>query len=254
MPVWAEAYALARAIQLAGCCDLVMQDQQAVREKIGTIGGALAHWFEDRNGTQGAMLAFPWGNVLVFRATEVRLDRPWESLKDVLTDLMFKPVPYLGAMVHRGFLRAFESVQPDVVTALDAVNGGKPLFITGHSLGGALAKVAGMAIPAEKIGAVYTFGAPRLGNGRVDQAIGAPLYQFIHAADIVPRMPPVSLSYRGAGDRRFIARDWTISRGTGLKSAATFFWTALTSPTRLVKDHDMRGCYLAAIRRAAERR
>lgn len=252
--VWSEAYSLARALQLAGCCDLVMQDRVVVSRKLEATGGTLAHWFEHPNGTQAAMIAFPWGNVLVFRATEVRIDRPWESMKDVLTDLMFRPVPYMGAMVHRGFLRAYQSIEADVVTALTAVNGGKPLFVTGHSLGGALAKVAGMTIPADRIGAVYTYGAPRLGNGKVDQAIGAPLYQFIHAADIVPRVPPISFSYRGAGDRRFIARDWTISRGTGLKSAGTFFWSLLIRPTRLVKDHDMRGCYLAAIKRAAEGR
>jgi hypothetical protein len=252
--IWAEAYSPARALQLARCCHLVMQDQAVVSRRLAEMGGEMRYWFENRNGTQGAMLAFPWGNVLVFRATEIRLDRPWESMKDVLTDLLFRPVPFRGAMVHHGFLRAYQSIDADVVNAVDAVNGGKALFITGHSLGGGIAKLAGMVIDGRKVGAVYTYGAPRLGNGMVDRAIGAPLYQFIHAADIVPRVPPVSFSYRAAGDRRFIARDWTISRGTGLKSASTFLWTLLTRPTRLVKDHDMGGCYLAAIRKAAEGR
>lgn len=245
-----EAYNPLRAAQLARICALVKKDQVEVKRLLHGEGAILRSWFEHRNGTQGALISMQGINVLAFRATEVRMDRPWESLKDIRTDLMFRPVPYRGAMVHRGFLGAYKSVENTVETALTYAEGDRPLFITGHSLGGALAKIAGMSISDRRVAGVYTFGAPRVGNGKVDPAIGAPLYQFIHAGDIVPRVPLLSFGYRSAGDRRFITRKGIIRRGTGFQSALRFFLTWFT-PTRLVTDHDLDRCYRPPIEKAA---
>ena len=249
-----EAFNYDRALELAEYAELVMEDPHIIKAAFGDMGQFthLKAWFDRPNGTAGGLLMFDSHAVLAFRATEIRLDRPWESLKDIRTDLMFRPVPFGEAMVHRGFLGAYGSVAADVKNALKNIGPEVPLFITGHSLGGALAKIAGMDLPAARISAIYTFGAPRVGDGAVDRQIGAPLYQFINAADIVPRVPLLSLGYRGAGDRRFIARDGSITRGTGLKSMATFFWSAMTCPTRLVRDHDLAGQYSPPIQAAAE--
>jgi len=72
--------------------------------------------------------------------------------------------------VHRGFLRAIISLLPKIMRWLDGAQAGrvaKPLLLTGHSLGGALATMAAYFLQQRgyPIGAVYTFASPRVGNG-----------------------------------------------------------------------------------------
>lgn len=67
----------------------------------------------------------------------------------------------------------------------------KPLFITGHSLGGALATIAAKKLTHKGgIASCYTFGSPRVGN--VDWAVGikTPVYRVVNAVDPVTMMPP----------------------------------------------------------------
>ena len=66
-----------------------------------------------------------------------------------------------------------------------------PLFITGHSLGGALAMIAAKKI-THKGGnaACYTFGSPRVGDEVWISNIKTPLYRVVNAADCVTMLPP----------------------------------------------------------------
>ena len=65
-----------------------------------------------------------------------------------------------------------------------------PLFITGHSLGGALALLATRLVAPNVDGACYTFGAPRIGNYEYFRFIKTPVYRIVNSTDIVPRVPP----------------------------------------------------------------
>ena len=64
------------------------------------------------------------------------------------------------------------------------------LLVTGHSLGGALAKVATRFIAGSSLGACYTFGSPRVGNLDMGLAFKTPIYRVVNSADVVPRTPP----------------------------------------------------------------
>ena len=93
--------------------------------------------------------------------------------------------------MHPGFWAAFDAVKKQIVDKLDESGlEGLPLYITGHSLGGALAVVAAYALESDRIAAAYTFGGPRVGNLQFGQRIKPPVYRVIHASDIVPRLPP----------------------------------------------------------------
>ena len=135
--------------------------------------------------------------VLAFRGTE-------KKVSDWLTDSQCVPTVEGKAKVHTGFLEAFtnnkdatgrtvKQVVQDILDGQDAKDqeGNRlPLFITGHSLGGALALLATRLVAPNVDGACYTFGAPRVGNYEYFRFIKTPVYRIVNSSDIVPRVPP----------------------------------------------------------------
>lgn len=98
--------------------------------------------------------------------------------------------------VHSGFYHAFQRVQARIEELLANTDKEKPIYLTGHSLGGALALVASAALASslgDRIAAVYTFGAPRVGKRDFAEAVKAPHYRVINMGDIVPLVPPTWL-------------------------------------------------------------
>ena len=96
----------------------------------------------------------------------------------------------------------------DAVATLDPC---LPLYITGHSLGGALAVIASIRItPPDRIAACYTYGCPRVGDAEfTNQLWKIPVYRQVHSSDIVPRVP-FGFGYRQTGDLRYIKRSGTL--------------------------------------------
>jgi hypothetical protein len=138
-----------------------------------------------------ATAAEPAFVVLCFRGTQ--------QVRDWLTNLRSSPVPianpktgegYIGNM-HKGFHDAFTSAEQAIRERLEAEDvKNLPLYITGHSLGGALAVVATWYISARQLAACYTFGAPRVGDEGLLGWYKTPIYRIVNAADPVPFVPP----------------------------------------------------------------
>jgi len=109
--------------------------------------------------------------------------------------------------VHEGFRDAAAAVWNDVKDALAAaIASGSPIFITGHSLGAAIAVVTADAARRElQLGnaQVYLFGCPRVGRADFvapyNIAFGATTYRLVHGADIVPTVPPPLLGFHHVG-------------------------------------------------------
>lgn len=131
--------------------------------------------------------------ILVFRGTEAKL-------KDIKTDVkaQLKEVEANGrkALMHEGYFNQFESLKDAILAALarPAVKG-KQIFITGHSLGGALAITATKFLADDTTGACYTFGSPPVGTEAFDYDIRPPIYRVVNHIDIVPRLPSPVLVY-----------------------------------------------------------
>jgi dienelactone hydrolase len=121
--------------------------------------------------------------VLAFRGTEP------DALVDIKTDLNARFYKDKGAKIHDGFRQAFNLVHSFIDDKLELVQGYK-LYITGHSLGGALAKVAANVFSADNVAACYTFGSPKVGNLDFGDNMKIPVYRLVNAADAVPRVPP----------------------------------------------------------------
>ena len=97
--------------------------------------------------------------------------------------------------VHLGFSSALKRTWPKVSAAVDAV-GDKPLFITGHSMGGALAVLTAhrLARAGRPPVATYTFGAPRVGDPAFCASYALPTYRVVNRLDLVPELPLASLT------------------------------------------------------------
>ena len=120
--------------------------------------------------------------VLAFRGTE-------KDFKDIKTDLNARFYRADGAKMHSGFRRAYDYVAGSVSGAVSGL-GDCRLYITGHSLGGALALIAARSLNADNVAACYTFGSPKVGSSEFGDDIKVPIYRVVNAADLVPRVPP----------------------------------------------------------------
>jgi hypothetical protein len=126
------------------------------------------------------------------------------SLANWVSDFNFRTTPGSTAA---GFHQAFDAVQQQVVALIRARPPAEgPLFVTGHSLGGALAVVAAQALQASgvNVAAVYTYGMPRPGDAAFagqayDPMLGARTYRMVHGDDIVPTVAPSTLGLRHVG-------------------------------------------------------
>src|SRR5262249_7209689 len=123
--------------------------------------------------------------VVAFRGTETPTSL--DGLKDwLLTDavnLLIVPEGQLGtdfaaagvgARFHMGFMPALASVPGPLAEAVDAAQKKKerPLWLAGHSLGGALAQLAAWRFSRNFVDVhqVYTFGGPMVGNEAATKA------------------------------------------------------------------------------------
>ncbi len=121
--------------------------------------------------------------VLAFRGTEAT------QLADIKADLNVFVTDKDGALIHSGFLKAYENVRNPIQEEIDKLKD-CALFVTGHSLGGALALIAVRELNTQNMAACYTFGSPRVGSSEFADTIKPPIYRVVNTADIVPRLPP----------------------------------------------------------------
>lgn len=131
--------------------------------------------------------------VVAFRGTET------DQLTDVLTDVRMTLTPIDDTMaaggVHTGFWQAWQSVREGVVEAIDKFGDGRELFVTGHSLGAALATLCAFDITPTRTANLVTFGSPRVGNREFARAFASRCARHrchrVHTrGDVVTYLPP----------------------------------------------------------------
>ncbi len=173
-----------------------------------TLPGALARvdfelvGFFDQGPVQGFLAQGPETAVLAFRGSDAPLD--W------MTNLNAAPGTWDGTgMVHRGFAAALAPVWPDIEEDLEQIlqAPGRPLLITGHSLGAALATLTASLVPAARL---ITFGSPKVGDADFCATIRQ-AERYVNNLDVVCRLPlgnlPLVKVYRHVGRLHYIGPD-----------------------------------------------
>jgi pimeloyl-ACP methyl ester carboxylesterase len=141
------------------------------------------------------------GVIVAFRGT---LPPSWQSqasVLDWLQDLLCEPEsrPNMPGKVHTGFYDATSAIMADVAAEVGRLNptGGKPVYVTGHSLGGAMASIGAWIMQAApyaiKIAQVVTFASPKPGDGAFQTAYQKDFTsqaRYENYDDLVPLLPP----------------------------------------------------------------
>jgi hypothetical protein len=235
--------------------------------------------------------------ILVFRGTEKLKD--WRTnfsltMRKLPTTAYRKTgMPSLtsasAGKVHRGFLNALKSIEPQIMDRLDLWGAKLPsskdpdakrkidntpeVWVTGHSLGGALAAIAAVSLKYQgyNIAGLYTFGQPRVGDwsfGRSAMEVlrkhrKIPVDRYANNNDIVPLIPPGFVPWQPTriyghfGEFRYFDSSGKLCKTTfpGQRIPDRlwgFVWSLLTTGPDAVSDHFME-FYVANLQQAVEK-
>jgi pimeloyl-ACP methyl ester carboxylesterase len=155
--------------------------------------------------------------IVAFRGSEARLREsdadPRHVIADWLADLDFLPEPWdQGGNVHRGFKNALQEVWPDLEDYISNLQkNNRKIWITGHSLGAALATLA--ADRYGNIQGIYTYGSPRVGDRDFKEDFNVNAYRIVNNSDIVTKVPPATM-YCHVGELKYIDSEGIIHDNT----------------------------------------
>ena len=145
-------------------------------------------------------------------------------------------VPY--GRVHRGFLAALDTIWPTIAAALAAYGSeNRQLWLTGHSLGGALAVLSAARL-TRPITGLTTFGQPRVGDQQFASQFAPSLLRLTTVRDLVPKLPLGLMSaYRHCGEC------WQLTDGGQIVHRAddTLPWGEMLQLMQILTQREKRG-------------
>lgn len=265
------------ALLLAQLSNAAYQDQAGAEVAVRRLGFTSFHWIdltEHFRNVYAIGAACPEFAVVAFRGTK--------NARDWMTDLYATPVsfnwifddgPNVGN-IHAGFGHALRDAWSKVTGAVESMAPRPPdtqdlrglstrvqptLWLTGHSLGAALAVLTGAAFSIwdrariRTLNGIYTFGQPRVGLyqfcGNYDHLLSQKTFRFVNKEDLVPRVPFRGWDYADLGQMihfdssgapRRESHEWTNFLSRTFESFRDFFGIATDIQTD-IGDHAMGG-------------
>ncbi len=193
------------AAMLAQCSMLIyVKEPEFIQETLAKAGFPDTEFF-DIAGTYAFLTESPEHIVIAFRGTETG------DMTDYLTDAKIHQRPFTEyGQAHAGFLDALahvqEQIQKSLSTRLEA-NPDKMVWVTGHSLGGALATLFSIQ-NADSVDALYTVGSPRACNRKLAEHWHEllPIFRIVNNNDLIARIPAPPF-YQHIGPTYFLTAD-----------------------------------------------
>lgn len=217
-----NAYSLALVSQLVyRPFEIDLAEKLAVAETARTWEYDDIYFFHDqynkagkKKNSKAIILVNSDSVVVAFRGSET-------DSQDWVNNAKFIKEDYLVGNVHRGFLKLFTaiwSVKDDDTQVImqdrvrqEMKENKRKLWFTGHSVGGAMAILAGASCEFSEsnkldVSGIYTYGQPRVGDKAFAKAFDLKLkdktFRIVNNNDIVARIPNVN--YEHVGTLKFI--------------------------------------------------
>jgi triacylglycerol lipase len=195
-----NAYWLAQMSKLA-----YLANKPDIKRKVKKLGFDEFDYFKE-DETLGFVAANDQTVIVSFRGTS--------NLTNWLSNIN---LPLTGGplgKIHEGFALALNLVWRELrqMIADQQDSTDRTLWLTGHSLGGALATLTAARLleKAQPVGGLYTYGSPRCGDETFADNFNSALeraYRVVNRNDLVTRMPPRELGYRHVGTVEYFDAD-----------------------------------------------
>lgn len=166
--------------------------------------------------------------ILCYRGTEPYNLANWMTDADIDSEVRTLNINGQEFPVHPGFYRNMRAIDLPLLKMLRTgiqADQLKALYVTGHSLGGAMAAMNGLLLLNDptrqsvmgRLRAVYTYGQPMVGGGPLADQMARSghdqrFHRFIYGKDAVPWAPP-----EGAGEARYqhFGRSYHLDEASG---------------------------------------
>ena len=206
-----KKYSLKNAIWFAALSALAYEKKQTVRKQ-------LVAWGFDKDSIQWINFADTQAFIAAHGDKLILSFRGHSSLIKDVADFKFmkEESAHFKGKVHWVLEKAFEKLKPKILKLIIKYAEGRQLYITGHSLGAALAQLAAYSIREKTdatIAGIYLYGSPNVGNkdfaAAYNDYLSQQTYLHINQGDILTKAPPRLFGYASIGipRHRFILTD-----------------------------------------------
>lgn len=219
----ALGFSVVNACYLARACAAAGQRQEEqVRAAAAELGlEELVYPFQYQDSEEGVDLR---GLVAAHEDRLFLIFAGGDHLDDYLREEWVEQKPGFGGLIHTGFAKALNLLWPELEPALAEWLPERDLWLAGYDVGGALAVLAAARLHEEgrNIEAVYTYGAPRVGNRSFYESYQPLTYRLVNNNDLYAHVPPEVViikgyhyyEYKHVGTLRYLDRHGLLGEGT----------------------------------------
>jgi triacylglycerol lipase len=179
-----------KLLVFANISAITYDEPKASKSKFKALGYTIVEFFDIDNAQAYLLKGSDGIHVLSFRGTEV------SEPSDVLADLKAgKNIEAIGGKIHVGFKGEINKLWPTIEKAVANIDS---LYVTGHSLGAAMATIASGRMQSKVI-ALITFGSPRVGNKEYVNSLTVSHYRVQNNCDDVTKVPFMLMGFAHHG-------------------------------------------------------
>ena len=222
-----------RLVKMAKLSQWAYQPRAKALPKFKKLGYTTATLY-DIDGAQAYVITNKEETVIAFRGTQSR------EKSDIYADLQFfKKESLKEGKVHRGFQGEVDKLWDKLIKKIKD----KEVYLTGHSLGAAMATITAARLGNQAKG-LYTYGSPRVGNKKFIKNITCSHNRVVNNNDVVAKIPFWLLGYRHHGQLLYLNYYGNIRNATWwqrFKDGVRGRWRALKKkqPFDGIYDHKM---------------
>jgi triacylglycerol lipase len=177
-------------LAFAEIANITYDDAKPAKPKFKELGYTIVEFFDIENAQAYLLKGSDGTHVLSFRGTEVT------EPSDILADLQFgKNIEAIGGKIHVGFKTEINKLWPTLEKAVANIDS---LYVTGHSLGAAMATIAAGRMQSKVI-ALVTFGSPRVGNKEYVNSLTVTHHRVQNNCDDVTKVPFMLMGFAHHG-------------------------------------------------------